>query len=107
MRQILAVMMCLMLLLGAAACTREPNQGAEGSPAATQAESHTFTGKVEEIKDWMVTATDEEGNTHVFGTEDVDTDQIGLGDTVTITYTGDITDAGSALTASAVDKVEK
>lgn len=107
MKRILAIFVCLMLLLGAGACTKEPSQTDGGASAAGQGDANTFTGKVEELKDWMITATDQEGNAFVFGTEDVDTDQIGLGDTVTITYTGDITDIGSALTASAVEKVDK
>lgn len=106
MKQIFALLLGLLLVLGAAACTKEA-AGQPGAPSTAQGDAHTFTGKVEEIKDWMITATGDDGTAYVFGTEDVDTDKIGLGDTVTITYTGDITDMGSALTASAVVKAEK
>lgn len=91
---------CALLVLALLAFPNAPGKASK-SPASPQ----TFTGRVEQINDWMLCAQGEgEIDPHVFYTSGVNTDAIGLGDTVRITYTGDITDPRSRLTASAVEK---
>ena len=92
---------CALLVLALLAFPNAPGKASK-SPTSPQ----TFTGRVEQINDWMLCAQGEgEIDPHVFYTSGVNTDAIGLGDTVRITYTGSINDPGSALTACRVDKV--
>ena len=103
------------LLLLCAACQKEPQEqgappttGSQGqSGNNTQAAGQTYTGRVEDIKDWMITLkAPEDEMAYVFGTEDVDLSAIGLGDTVRVTYTGQLDDVDSSLAATAIEKVE-
>ena len=91
---------CALLVLALLAFPNTP-----GKASKSQTSPQTIPGRVDHINDWMLCAQgDGEIDPHVFYTSGVNTDAIGLGDTVRITYTGDITDPRSRLTASAVEK---
>lgn len=81
---VLALTLCL-----AAGCGGKDKKAAGGADAA---ESSTLTGKLDEVKDFMFTVTDDAGEAYVFSLKDGDKPQgledVAAGDTVTVTYTG-------------------
>ena len=81
---VLALTLCL-----AAGCGGKDKKAADGADAA---ESSTLTGKLDEVKDFMFTVTDDAGEAYVFSLKDGDKPQglenVAAGDTVTVTYTG-------------------
>lgn len=81
---VLALTLCL-----AAGCGGKDKKAADGADAA---ESSTLTGKLDEVKDFMFTVTDDAGEAYVFSLKDGDKPQgledVAVGDTVTVTYTG-------------------
>ncbi len=81
---VLALTVCL-----AAGC----GKGKEASTGdGDAAEASTLTGKLDEVKDFMFTVTDDAGEAYAFSLEDGDKpqgmDDVAVGDTVTVTYTG-------------------
>lgn len=81
---VLALTVCL-----AAGC----GKGKEASTGGTDAaEASTLTGKLDEVKDFMFTVTDDAGEAYVFSLKEGDKpqglDDVAAGDTVTVTYTG-------------------
>ena len=81
---VLALTLCL-----AAGCGGKDKKAAGGADAA---ESSTLTGKLDEVKDFMFTVTDDAGEAYVFSLKDGDKPQgledVAAGDNVTVTYTG-------------------
>ena len=80
---VLALTVCL-----AAGC----GKGKEASAGDGDAAESTLTGKLDEVKDFMFTVTDDAGEAYVFSLESGDKpqglDDVAVGDTVTVTYTG-------------------
>ena len=81
---VLALTVCL-----AAGCGRKDKKAAG---EADGAETSALTGKLDEVKDFMFTVTDDAGEAYVFSLKDGDKpqglDDVAVGDTVTVTYTG-------------------
>lgn len=81
---VLALTVCL-----AAGCGKGKEASTGGADAA---EASTLTGKLDEVKDFMFTVTDDAGEAYVFSLKDGDKpqglDDVAAGDTVTVTYTG-------------------
>ena len=82
---VLALTVCL-----AAGCGKDKEKApADGADAA---QTSTLTGKLDEVKDFMFTVTDDAGEAYVFSLKDGDKPQgledVAAGDTVTVTYTG-------------------
>ena len=81
---VLALTVCL-----AAGCGKGKEEAVGGADAA---ESSTLTGTLDEVKDFMFTVTDDAGDAYVFSLKDGDKpqglDDVAVGDTVTVTYTG-------------------
>ena len=104
MKKIVTLMMLTSLLFSLAACGRqEPPVSGETRPAAEtqQAQVHSFTGVLEDKKDFMITVSD--GNqSYLFNLEGV-VCPAEPGQTVTVTYTGDIWDFDSRLVAMKVE----
>lgn len=82
---VLALTVCL-----AAGCGKDKEEASAGG--ADAAETATLTGKLDEVKDFMFTVTDDAGEAYVFSLKDGDKpqglDDVAVGDTVTVTYTG-------------------
>ncbi|MCB6366866.1 hypothetical protein LI291_11855 [Intestinibacillus massiliensis] len=72
--------------------------------ACGKAAEHTFTGTLEENKGSMITVA-KDGDSYVFGTDGI-TISAKDGDTVTVTYTGDIEEVGALLDATKVEKTD-
>lgn len=82
---VLALTVCL-----AAGCGKDKEEApADGADAA---QTSTLTGTLDEVKDFMFTVTDDAGDAYVFSLESGDKPQgledVAVGDTVTVTYTG-------------------
>lgn len=81
---VLALTVCL-----AAGCGKGKEASTSGADAA---EASTLTGKLDEVKDFMFTVTDDAGEAYVFSLKEGDKpqglDDVAAGDTVTVTYTG-------------------
>lgn len=66
----------------------------EQNAASTDAEEKTVTGTIDEIKDFMFVVTDENGTAYGFDfeTKPEGLDNVENGDTVTVTYTGTVSE---------------
>lgn len=107
MKRTISLLLLLLLTLSLAACGSQ-DSGTSSAPNAGSGtvEEQTFTGTLEENKVMMITVRAGDGeDAFVFGTEGVDIDAE-VGDKVTVTYTGDISEVGANLTASKVEKAE-
>ncbi len=68
------------------------------------ADGGTFTGVIEEKKDFMIIVTAEDGkSSHIFNLDGITCDA-NTGDKVTVTYTGDLEDIDSTLMATKIEK---
>lgn len=108
MKRIVSLLLMLPLVLSLAACGGDSAPGTSAAPNAgsSSSEEQIFTGTLEEDKGTMIIVRpDGDGDAIVFGTEGLDIDAE-IGDKVTVTFTGDIEEVGSSLTASKVDKAE-
>lgn len=78
----------------------------ESSPAPGQADTSTFTGILNEKKDFMVVVNSEDGTkSYIFNMDGITCDAE-TGDKVTVTYTGDIDDIDSRLDATKIEATE-
>ena len=93
------------LLVSFVACGQKeaPEAATVVTEAAQEAEGSTFTGVLEDKKDFMITVTGEDGTAYVFNLEGVEC-PAEVGDTVTVTYTGDMTDFDAQLMATEIVK---
>ena len=82
--------LALTLCLAAGCGSKDKKDTSAGG--ADGAEVSTLTGKLDEVKDFMFTVTDDAGEAYVFTLKDGDKPQgledVAAGDTVTVTYTG-------------------
>lgn len=105
------ILLLITLLLCTTACKGgdSPSSSPEtqAPSAGTSADAQTYTGILEQIKDDMILVTpeDDDSTVYAFDTEGVTVDA-SLGGKVTVTYTGDLNDADSLLTASKVERVK-
>ncbi len=78
------------------ACSKDKPQGS--------ADGTTYTGVLEEKKDFMVIIASEDGkNSYIFNLDKTTCDA-NVGDKVTVTYTGDLDDIDSSLVATKIEK---
>lgn len=93
----------------------QENTGADAPEAETDAEQAgnpddaevmTFTGKLDEKKDFMIIAVDDDDNAVIFNLDEGVTCDAEVGDRVQITFTGDIEDIDAQLMAQSVVIVE-
>lgn len=85
----IAILLTALLLLTLVGCG-DKSGGESSSP------DQTFTGVLDEKKDFMITVVSEDGgDAYVFGIDGISVDAQ-VGDTVTVTYTGDPIDGATA-----------
>ena len=83
---------------------------AEASPADTDVKTSSITGTIDEIKDFMFHITDSEGTSFVlsFDATPEGLSDVKNGDTVTVTYTGELSEVDAFTgTVISVKKAEK
>ena len=97
MKKLVIFLLTTLLLFNVlTACGKEKPQGSEGE--------ETYTGVLEEKKDFMIIVSSEDGkNSYIFNLGEV-TCEANVGDTVTVTYTGDLDDIDSSLVATKIEK---
>ena len=105
MKQILSLIAAVTVVLSLAACGKqEAPVPPESAPAVTQAaEEAVFTGILEDKKDFMITVTGEDGNAYVFTLDGISC-PAEVGQTVSVTYTGELSDFDSQLIALKIEK---
>lgn len=85
----IVILLTALLLLALVGCGDKT--GGESSPT-----EQTYTGVLDEKKDFMITVVSEDGgDAYVFGIGGISVDAQ-VGDTVTVTYTGDPIDGATA-----------
>lgn len=96
MKKMLVCLLAVLMLLACAGCGGGSSETAEPQQEETQqpAEEQTVTGTLDEVKDFMLIVTDDQGACYCMnfdaapeGLADVNT-----GDRVTITYTGELSE---------------
>ena len=105
MKRFIALVAVLsVLLVSFVACgQKEAPEATTVVTEAAQTEGSTFTGVLEDKKDFMITVTGEDGTAYVFNLENVEC-PAEVGDTVTVTYTGDMADFDAQLMATEIVK---
>lgn len=100
MKKLCLILCTLCLILSLSACGRKMPE-----PAPTGAVPHnpTFTGILEDKKDFAITVTDDQGNAYLFNLGDLPC-KAEVGDRITVTYNGDLTDFDSRLLAIRIVK---
>ena len=86
MKRILACMMAAMLLLACAGCSEKKSGEA--------AEEKILTGTLDEVKDFMFVVSDQNGTSYAlnFEKEPEGLSDVAVGDVVTVTYTGELSE---------------
>ena len=86
MKRILACMMAAMLLLACAGCGEKK--------AGEAAEEKILTGTLDEVKDFMFVVSDQNGTSYAlnFEKEPEGLSDVAVGDVVTVTYTGELSE---------------
>lgn len=86
MKRILACMMAAMLLLACASCGEKKSGEA--------AEEKILTGTLDEVKDFMFVVSDQNGTSYAlnFEKEPEGLSDVAVGDVVTVTYTGELSE---------------
>ena len=86
MKRILACMMAAMLLLACAGCGEKKSGEA--------AEEKILTGTLDEVKDFMFVVSDQNGTSYAlnFEKEPEGLSDVAVGDVVTVTYTGELSE---------------
>ncbi len=101
MKKIILVLLTTLCLFGIL-----PACGAQSTDPNTSENEATYTGVIEEKKDFMVIVNSEDGNDpYIFNLDGITCDAE-VGDKVTVTYTGDLNDIDSVLTATKIEKTE-
>ena len=108
MKKFFAAVTALSLILALGACGKqeEPPVAAETtmetSMDAQQNQESTFTGTLEEKKDFMIVVVGDDGNAYTFNLDGVAV-PAEPSQRVTVTYTGDLTDFDAQLMATKVE----
>ena len=87
MKRIFACLLAAVLLLACAGC------GGKKAAKAEQTE-HTLTGTLDEVKDFMFVVTDKDGVSYALNFEKKPEGlaDVSVGDSVTVTYTGELSE---------------
>lgn len=98
MKRVFAVCMILAVLM--TGCGAAESGASSSTPAASAPQSqvesvgeNTLTGTLDEVKDTMIVVTDENGESFALsftGEKPAGLDEVAVGDTVTVTYTGEL-----------------
>ena len=98
----LAGMLAALALFATACSTAAPDGSAAGSASSSQSdtqgdqtEEKTLTGTLDEVKDFMFVVTDAGGTSYEFSFDEsnpVDLSGVSVGDQVTVTYTGTVSE---------------
>ena len=103
MKKITALLLVMVLAMGLAACGKNQPEPETETTAAQQL-TQQFTGVLEDKKDFMIVVTGEDGTPYVFNLDRV-VCPAEVGQTVTVTYTGDMADYDAQLIARKVEMV--
>lgn len=94
MKRVFAVCMILAVLMtGCGAASSSPAASGSSQSQAASASENTLTGTLDEVKDTMFVVTNENGESFVLsftGEKPAGLDEVAVGDTVTVTYTGEL-----------------
>lgn len=99
---LLAVLSVLVVSFVACGQKEEPTVTTE---ASTEAAATTYTGTLEDKKDFMITVVGDDGSAYVFNLDGVEC-PAEAGQKITVTYTGDITDMDAQLMATEIQLAE-
>ncbi len=107
MKKLIAMLLALTTIFAFTAC----GSNKDGNHSAADPKTSTYTGTLEEKKDFMIVVAAEEGeDPYIFNLEEGVTCDAEVGDKVTVTYTGDITKYDSysdeVLMATQVEKAQ-
>ena len=105
MKRLIALIAVLSVLLVSFVACGQKEETPVTTEVTQEAEGSAFTGVREDKKDFMITVTGEDGNAYVFTLEGVEC-PAEVGDTVTVTYLGDITDFDAQLVATEIVRAE-
>lgn len=96
MKKMLACLLAVLVLLACAGCGGQNNETAEPQQEETQqpAEEQTVTGTLDEVKDFMLVVTDDQGASYCLNFEQKPEGlaDVNAGDRVTVTYTGELSE---------------
>ena len=101
MRRMISAMLAALMLLTLAACGSEKQDG-----AADQEDTAAVSGVVNRLGDFLVLLTEDDAYVVFDFGEDVDPDALEEGDSVTVTYTGELGSEDPAPVAVSVEKAE-
>ena len=93
-KKLITVLMGLMLSAGLIGGCGQTNNSSESVKQEETAEGKELTGTIDEIKDFMFVVTDKNGTSYGFTFEEKPEglENVSNGDTVTVTYTGTISE---------------
>ena len=93
-KKLITVLMGLMLSAGLIGGCGQTNNSSESVKQEETAEEKELTGTIDEIKDFMFVVTDKNGTSYGFTFEEKPEglENVSSGDTVTVTYTGTISE---------------
>ena len=103
MKNLILTALLLFMVFSLTACI--PPVGSpetEETESIPQAYNPTFTGVLEEKKDFMIVVTGDSGESYIFNLGSLDC-KAQEGDRITVTYNGDLTDFDSQLLAVKID----
>ena len=93
-KKLITILMGLMLSAGLIGGCGQTNNSSESVKQEETAEGKELTGTIDEIKDFMFVVTDKNGTSYGFTFEEKPEglENVSSGDTVTVTYTGTISE---------------
>ena len=93
-KKLITILMGLMLSAGLIGGCGQTNNSSESVKQEETAEGKEVTGTIDEIKDFMFVVTDKNGTSYGFTFEEKPEglENVSNGDTVTVTYTGTISE---------------
>ena len=93
-KKLITILMGLMLSAGLIGGCGQTNNSSESVKQEETAEGKELTGTIDEIKDFMFVVTDKNGTSYGFTFEEKPEglENVSNGDTVTVTYTGTISE---------------
>ena len=95
-KKLITILMGLMLSAGLIGGCGQTNNSSESVKQEEAAEGKELTGTIDEIKDFMFVVTDKNGTSYGFTFEEKPEglENVSNGDTVTVKYTGTVSEVG-------------
>ena len=112
MKKKLFVLLTVVCILALATACGSQTSGTDtdsnaGTQSGAQQEESTLTGKLDEKKDFMFVVTDDQGASYQFSAKPEGYDDVAVGDSVTVTYTGALSEVDPFEgTIASVEKVK-